>query len=101
MRAISLENGHPTIYNRTCTHLSPEESASRAANGEPHVVRFKSPDQPLVEDLVYGNYIRPEPMDDFIIIKQDGFPTYHFANVVDDHLMEITHVVRGAVSNTP
>ncbi|KAI1412967.1 hypothetical protein F5Y13DRAFT_162209 [Hypoxylon sp. FL1857] len=96
MRALSIQEGTPTIYNRNCSHISPDVSARRAANGEPHCVRFKSDQQPLVNDLVYGQYTRPEPQDDFIIIKQDGYPTYHFANVVDDHLMEITHVIRGA-----
>jgi hypothetical protein len=48
-------------------------------------------------DRVYGPYQKKEEEDDFILIKTDGFPTYHFANVVDDHMMEITHVIRGAV----
>ncbi|KAI2639506.1 hypothetical protein GGS26DRAFT_271171 [Hypomontagnella submonticulosa] len=96
MRSISIQEGGPTTYNRTCSHIPPDVSARRAANGEQHCVRFKCDHRPLVNDLVYGRYTKPEPEDDFIIIKRDGYPTYHFANVVDDHLMEITHVIRGA-----
>lgn len=96
MRTISMQEGNPTIYNRTCTHVPPDVSARRAANGEPHCVRFRCDHAPVVHDLVYKEYAKPGPEDDFIIIKQDGFPTYHFANVVDDYLMKITHVIRGA-----
>ncbi|KAI0840498.1 hypothetical protein F5Y06DRAFT_262907 [Hypoxylon sp. FL0890] len=96
MRSTSIQEGTPTRYNGTCSHIPPDVSARRAANGEPHCVRFKGGDRPLVIDLVYGHYMQPQPEDDFIIIKRDGYPTYHFANVVDDHLMEITHVIRGA-----
>ncbi|OTB08484.1 hypothetical protein M426DRAFT_184681 [Hypoxylon sp. CI-4A] len=97
MRSISIQEGTPTVYNGTCSHLSPDVASRRAANGEEHCVRFKSNHHhPVVNDLVYGRYTKPDPEDDFIIIKRDGYPTYHFANVVDDHLMEITHVIRGA-----
>ncbi|KAI0382667.1 hypothetical protein F5Y04DRAFT_41483 [Hypomontagnella monticulosa] len=96
MRSISIQEGSPAIYNGICSHISPDVSTRRAANGEPHCVRFKCGQRPLVNDLVYGRYTKPEPEDDFIIIKRDGYPTYHFANVVDDHLMDITHVIRGA-----
>ncbi|OTA60250.1 hypothetical protein K449DRAFT_435338 [Hypoxylon sp. EC38] len=97
MRSISIQEGKPTTYNGTCSHIPPDVSARRAANGVWHCVRFKSNGQrPLVADLVYRRYVKPEPEDDFVIIKRDGYPTYHFANVVDDHLMEITHVIRGA-----
>ena len=48
-------------------------------------------------DIVYNRYKKGEAEEDFVIVKRDGYPTYHFANVVDDHLMEITHVIRGAV----
>ncbi|KAI1805868.1 hypothetical protein F4811DRAFT_513817 [Daldinia bambusicola] len=96
MRALSIQEGKQPIYNGTCSHISPDEAARRAANGESHCVRFKCGQQPVVSDLVYGTYKKPTVEDDFIIIKTDGYPTYHFANVVDDHLMEITHVIRGA-----
>ncbi|KAI8635031.1 hypothetical protein F5Y19DRAFT_461488 [Xylariaceae sp. FL1651] len=97
MKRLAMDESRDPVYNKTCSHISAEESAQRAANGEEHCVRFKSASlTPLVNDLVYGTYKSPVPLDDFIIIKRDGFPTYHFANVVDDHLMEITHVIRGA-----
>jgi glutamyl-tRNA synthetase len=76
------------------------ESDDRAANGESHVIRLKSNERYSFVDIVYGRYAKNEDEDDFILIKADGFPTYHFANVVDDHLMGITHVIRGAVSAT-
>lgn len=93
-----MREGNPSIYNGTCLPIPPDVSARRAANGEPHCVRFRCDHAPVVNDLVYKAYAKPGPEDNFIIIKQDGFPTYHFANVVDDHLMKITHVIRGAVS---
>lgn len=97
MKKLALEESRDPGYNKTCSHISAEESAQRAADGDEHCIRFKSGSvAPLVQDLVYGTYKSPVPPDDFIIIKRDGFPTYHFANVVDDHLMEITHVIRGA-----
>ncbi|KAI0976034.1 hypothetical protein F4678DRAFT_469111 [Xylaria arbuscula] len=97
MKQLALDESRDPVYNKTCSHISPQESARRAANGEEHCIRFKSDSPaPLVQDLVYGTYKSPVPLDDFIIIKRDGFPTYHFANVVDDHLMKITHVIRGA-----
>ncbi|KAI3336566.1 hypothetical protein HD806DRAFT_517705 [Xylariaceae sp. AK1471] len=97
MKRLALEESRDPVYNKTCSHISAEESAQRAANREEHCIRFKSDNPaPLVNDIVYGTYKSPVPLDDFIIIKRDGFPTYHFANVVDDHLMEITHVIRGA-----
>lgn len=97
MKKLALEESRDPVYNKACSHMSAEESARRAGHGEAHCIRFKSDGAPpLVQDLVYGTYKSPVPLDDFIIIKRDGFPTYHFANVVDDHLMEITHVIRGA-----
>lgn len=97
MKARNIQDGTSLLYNGTCSHIRPDESARRAANGEPHCVRFKSGhSSPAVRDLVYGLYKKPEREDDFILIKRDGYPTYHFANVVDDHLMNITHVIRGA-----
>lgn len=77
--------------------ISIAESDRRAANGEPHIIRFKTAETPVsAPDLVYGAYKKAEREDNFIIMKSDGFPTYHFANVVDDHFMKITHVIRGA-----
>ncbi|KAI0554955.1 hypothetical protein F4679DRAFT_579299 [Xylaria curta] len=97
MKKLALDESRDPVYNKTCSHISAEESDQRAANREEHCIRFKSDSKaPPVQDLVYGTYKSPVPLDDFIIIKRDGFPTYHFANVVDDHLMKITHVIRGA-----
>ncbi|TGJ85611.1 hypothetical protein E0Z10_g3134 [Xylaria hypoxylon] len=97
MKKLALDESRDPVYNKTCSHISAEDAARRAANGQEHCIRFKCDSvAPLVQDLVYGTYKSPVPLDDFIIIKRDGFPTYHFANVVDDHLMKITHVIRGA-----
>lgn len=96
MKAKSIQDGSSLLYNGICSYIGLDESARRAANSEPHCVRFKSEHNADVHDLVYGLYKKPSKEDDFIIIKQDGYPTYHFANVVDDHLMKITHVIRGA-----
>lgn len=88
--------------------MKKEESDDRAAKGEAHVVRLQSPPQyPNFKDLVHGNQkikVLKEKLnssklsfEDPILMKTDGFPTYHLANVVDDHLMDITHVIRGSV----
>ncbi|KAL4911948.1 hypothetical protein BDW62DRAFT_195811 [Aspergillus aurantiobrunneus] len=97
--------GLPPGYDRKCAELSPEESEERAAKGESHVVRLKVEGYPVFEDLVYGKTgqnrspnkldLIERVYDDPILLKSDGHPTYHLANVVDDHLMEITHVIRG------
>ncbi len=100
--------GLPPDYDRTCAHIPKDQSDDRAAKGEAHVIRLKVPDKyPVFNDLVYGLVrqrsqftTQPPPrgsFDDPILIKSDGFPTYHLANVVDDHLMKITHVIRGSV----
>lgn len=99
-------------YDRHCLdNVSPEESDKRAANGESFTIRFKSPDQyPEFTDLLHGTInLQPQvnPTDrryeDPVLLKSDGLPTYHFANVIDDHLMKITHVIRGEewVASTP
>jgi glutamyl-tRNA synthetase len=84
-------------YDGLCRRLDPVESERRRAAGEAHVVRLAMPeaDSMTVPDLLRGEvrFERPQ-MDDQVLLKSDGFPTYHLANVVDDHLMEITHVVR-------
>jgi glutamyl-tRNA synthetase len=84
-------------YDRRCRALPREEAGRRVSAGEPHVVRLAMPldDSMAVTDLLRGEirFERPQ-MDDQVLLKSDGFPTYHLANVVDDHLMEITHVIR-------
>ena len=84
-------------YDGLCRRLAPAEGAKRRAAAEAHVVRLAMPEEPsmAVTDLLRGEvrFERPQ-MDDQVLMKSDGFPTYHLANVVDDHLMRITHVVR-------
>ncbi|KAF3770293.1 hypothetical protein M406DRAFT_246886, partial [Cryphonectria parasitica EP155] len=90
-------SGAAAHYPGTCMGITRSESDRRAANGEPHTIRFKAAEIPVsATDLVYGAYKKNEREDNFIIMKSDGYPTYHFANVVDDHFMKITHVIRGA-----
>ena len=95
-----------SAYDKHCLHLSPEEIRSRLDAGEPHVIRFNMPLEGTTtfHDEIYGDItVANEELDDLILIKSDGYPTYNFANVVDDHLMGITHVVRGNeyLSSTP
>jgi len=85
-------------YDGTCRVLSPEQSAARAAAGEKFVVRFKAPKEgaTTVQDLLRGDItVENQTLDDFILVKSDGFALYHLAAMVDDHLMGITHVFRG------
>ncbi|KAI1638835.1 hypothetical protein F4809DRAFT_639118 [Biscogniauxia mediterranea] len=96
MRTLDMHDGAAPRYNGKCSSIPPAESDRRAQNGEPHCVRFRRDDLPEITDLVYGKYKRSCFEEHFIIMKRDGYPTYHFANVVDDHLMDITHVIRGA-----
>ena len=86
------------VYDKHCLQLSKEEVQAKLDAGEPHVIRFNMPTEGTTtfHDEIYGNITVPNnELDDLILIKSDGFPTYNFANVVDDHLMGITHVVRG------
>ncbi len=85
-------------YDGTCRKLDPDEAARRVANGEPHVIRFKMREEgaTIAHDLLRGDIsIENKNIDDYVIIKSDGLPTYHLAAMVDDHLMQITHVLRG------
>lgn len=85
-------------YDRHCLTLSDEEVKNRIERGEKFVIRFKTPSTGITEidDLVYGKIkIQNETLDDFVLLKSDGYPTYHYANVVDDYLMQISHVIRG------
>ncbi len=93
-------------YDRHCLGLSAEEVQAKLDAGEPFVIRQKMPDSGTTSfhDVVYGDItVENAELDDQILMKADGFPTYNFANVVDDHLMDITHVVRGSeyLSSTP
>ena len=87
-----------SIYDKRCLKLSKEEVQRRLDAGEPHVIRFNMPTEGTTtfHDVIYGDItVNNEELEDLILIKSDGYPTYNFANVVDDHLMGITHVVRG------
>ncbi len=95
-----------TKYDRHCMDLCENDIKEKLASGIPYVIRQKMPTEGSVtyNDAVYGEITVPcSELEDQILIKSDGFPTYNFANVVDDHLMAITHVVRGSeyVSSTP
>ncbi len=86
------------IYDKHCLHLSKEEVESNLKAGMPYVIRQNNPTEgsTVFHDDIYGDIsVDNAELDDMILIKSDGFPTYNFANVVDDHLMGITHVVRG------
>ncbi len=93
-------------YDKHCLYLSKEEIEQNLAEGKPHVVRLnvKAGDNVLIDDIVRKRVeFSRDVIDDQVLIKTDGFPTYHMANVVDDHLMGITHVIRGEewLSSTP
>ena len=97
VRREQQARGEPPRYDRHCRAIPPDEAAARVAGGEPHVIRFKVPDGEtiVVHDLLRGAIeFESDNLDDFILLKSDGFPTYHLANVVDDHAMRITHVLR-------
>ncbi|MBS6196104.1 MAG: glutamate--tRNA ligase [Clostridiales bacterium] len=87
-----------SIYDKHCLHLSKEEIEANLAEGKPYVIRINMPTEGTTtfHDELYGDItVNNNELDDMILIKSDGFPTYNFANVIDDHLMGITHVVRG------
>ena len=93
-------------YDKHCAHIPLCEAKKRAASGEPFVIRQNVPTTGTVSfrDLVYGDItVDCDTLDDMILIKADGLPTYNFANVIDDHLMEISHVLRGSeyLSSSP
>ncbi len=86
------------VYDKHCLHLSREEVEEKLASGIPYVIRQNNPTEGTTtfSDEIYGDItVDNAELDDMILIKSDGYPTYNFANVVDDHLMGITHVVRG------
>ena len=87
-----------TVYDKHCLHLSKEEIEANLATGKPYVIRINMPTEGTTtfHDELYGDItVENNELDDMILIKSDGYPTYNFANVIDDHLMGITHVVRG------
>ena len=97
-RKIAESRNKPFMYDGRCSKLSKEKIEENLAKGMPYVIRQKMPKigETLVEDVIYGKIkIDNSILEDQILLKSDGFPTYNFANVVDDHLMGITHVIRG------
>ncbi len=106
MREVSSRIGGRQGYDRRCRNLSDDEIAAHEKEGRPSVIRLKVPlkGECVYEDLIKGRVIYPwADVDDQVLLKSDGFPTYHLANVVDDHCMEISHVIRGDewMSSTP
>lgn len=111
LASIAGQKGsYDRYYDRKCWKAKPHVSARRALAGEPYIVRLKMPKAVgPVQDLVYGNVGLEMPKKEIpggksrlyrdpVLVKSDGMPTYHFANVVDDHYMDITHVIRGTVN---
>ncbi len=106
LREVQQKNKLPTCYDRHCFSISREEAQKKVDAGERFVVRLLMPKEgnSTWNDLVRGEIsFENKLIDDQVLIKSDGFPTYHFAVVVDDHLMRITHVIRGEewISSTP
>jgi glutamyl-tRNA synthetase len=106
MRELQSKLGNRPGYDRRCRNLSVEEISQRESEGRPYVIRLKVPLKGECEyvDAIKGRVTVPwADVDDQVLLKSDGFPTYHLANVVDDYLMKITHVIRGDewMSSTP
>lgn len=106
MREVTAKKGGRQGYDRRCRNLSPAEIRQKEEAGKAFVLRLKMPltGECLYEDLIKGRITYPwADVDDQVLLKSDGFPTYHLANVVDDHLMQISHVIRGDewMSSTP
>lgn len=98
LRDIANLNKVPFMYDGHCKNLSKEEIDERLARGDSYVIRQAMPKsgETVIDDVVYGKVVIDNSvLDDQILLKSDGYPTYNFANVIDDHLMNITHVVRG------
>lgn len=105
-RQISLEKGETPKYSGKCRHLSSEQRANYEEEGRKSSIRFRVPEDQIIKiyDMVRGEVeFESNGIGDFVIIRPDGIPTYNFAVTIDDHLMEISHVVRGEehLSNTP
>jgi len=97
MRAEQAKHKQPPGYDRRCRDLSADERAKKEVEGITTVVRFKTPleGKTSFSDLIWGEVgVENSTIDDFVLLKSDGYPTYHLANVVDDHMMEISHVLR-------
>ncbi|HSW72771.1 MAG TPA: glutamate--tRNA ligase [Chlamydiales bacterium] len=106
MREVAAKMGQRVGYDRRYRNLTPQEVEAREKAGQPYVIRLKVPltGECIFEDAIKGRITYPwADVDDQVLLKSDGLPTYHLANVVDDHLMRITHVIRGDewMSSTP
>lgn len=106
MRLKSMQKKIQFRYDQRCRHLTREQIQDKVGQGQQHVVRFKAPQVANVQfkDLVYGDLrFGQSNIDDVVLLKSDGWPTYHLANVVDDHDMKVDHVIRGQewISSTP
>ena len=106
MRADQTRNKRPPGYDRHCRELSDEERREKEAEGITPVVRFKMPltGKTKFHDIIWGDVeFSNSTLDDLVLLKSDGYPTYHLANIVDDHAMGITHVLRAEewLSSTP
>lgn len=98
MRRIQKMQGRQTMYDRRARNLSEGEVKEKLASGIPYVIRLKVPldEEVRFTDLIRGNVkIETNLIDDQVLLKSDSYPTYHLANVIDDHLMQITHIIRG------
>jgi len=98
MRKAQQARKEPPRYDRHCRDMTADERAQSQASGVTPVVRFKTPltGETRTDDVLRGEVVfQNSTLDDFVLLKSDGYPTYHLAAIVDDHLMEITHVIRG------
>lgn len=105
-RLAKMHEDSATKYDKHCLSLSREEVERRIAAGEPYVIRQNIPEtgSTTYHDMVFGDItVENKELEDNVLIKSDGMPTYNFANVIDDHLMRISHVIRGVeyLSSTP
>lgn len=105
-RAAAEARGEVFKYDKHCLNLSKAEVEEKLQSGIPYVIRQNTPTTGVstYHDMVFGEISMPnDTLDDMVLIKADGMPTYNFANVIDDHLMEITHIMRGMeyLSSTP
>jgi glutamyl-tRNA synthetase len=99
LRARQQQRKESPRYDGLCRRLTPAEADARMRSGETYVVRFKTPDDgsTTARDVLRGEItVQNKDLDDFILLKSDGWALYHLAAMVDDHLMKITHVIRSS-----
>jgi glutamyl-tRNA synthetase len=106
MRSGQIQRKQPPGYNRHCRELTAKQRVKKDAEGIPPVIRFMTPlkGQTTFTDLIWGDLkFDNSTLDDFVMLKSDGYPTYHLGNIIDDHLMEISHIMRAEewLSSTP